>query len=140
MNEVKHMKFNTSETQIKSIMKKYFIHKCELCSAQIDTLEMAKVHYLSEHENPKGYLRCCGNKFMNKSETLDHIQYHIDPDIFRLKCSTICHLLTRLVFVFITEFLQLQFEKYTRPCCFLYISDVECVKNGVKTELISSLI
>lgn len=103
MNEVKCMKFNTSEAQIKSICKKYFDQKCELCGAQIDSFEMAKVHYLSEHENPDGYLRCCGNKIINKLEALDHIQWHIDPDIFRFKYSTFFYLWTYFFFGLISD-------------------------------------
>ncbi|XP_055314295.1 zinc finger protein 726-like [Sitodiplosis mosellana] len=91
LNEIKCMEFNISEVQIKNTIEKYFDRKCEQCDAQLDSITMAKSHYLSEHGNPNGYLRCCGSKMCYNKKVLDHIQWHIDPDTFRCRVCKLEH-------------------------------------------------
>lgn len=86
IQEIKGLEFNIGEEQVKSIMETFFDRKCDLCDAVFDNLKMAKTHYLSEH-NKNGYLKCCSHRIFFNAAVLDHVQYHINPDTFRLATS-----------------------------------------------------
>ncbi|XP_055314011.1 zinc finger protein 729-like [Sitodiplosis mosellana] len=89
IEEVKKIEYHPSEMQVKSVMDKHFERKCDLCDTELDTLTMAKSHYLAKHKNPNGYLRCCNYKLTHNSMFLEHIQWHIDSNIFRCRlCNT----------------------------------------------------
>lgn len=68
----------------------YFDFSCDICPAQkhlegnsFTTLEETKAHYLQEHSNEMGYIKCCFLKFYKQREIKEHIQWHETPDQFR---------------------------------------------------------
>lgn len=66
-------------------MDRYFQMKCDLCDTQFNSLKMARSHYVSEHDVPYGYIKCCGIKLRANSVVLDHIQWHINPDKYKCR-------------------------------------------------------
>lgn len=47
------------------------------------SLQHAKVHYMQEHENPDGYIKCCGIICKTTAEVDDHLLFHMDPNHFK---------------------------------------------------------
>lgn len=81
--DVRNTKINPSPDQMKAVMDSHFNMKCDLCDTVFDSLKAAVPHYLSKHDNPYGYLKCCNIRLRYSREVLDHIQWHIDPDTFK---------------------------------------------------------
>lgn len=63
-------------------IKDYFDMRCDVCKAELSSLQYAKLHYLNEHGIAGGYIKCCDLKFRELKEVDDHLQYHINPYIF----------------------------------------------------------
>lgn len=60
----------------------YFDMMCDLCSYKFNTLSQAKMHYQHLHDKQKGYLKCCNKKFYLKSRIIDHVNWHLNPNVF----------------------------------------------------------
>lgn len=60
-----------------------FDMSCDKCDAMFESYAHARRHYLSEHGNPKGYLKCCNKKMRTLAAIDDHIQWHENPEILR---------------------------------------------------------
>lgn len=57
--------------------------KCELCpNQQFESFEFAIEHYENEH-NTKGYIDCCGSKYISRRKLVEHNRTHLNPNIFR---------------------------------------------------------
>lgn len=56
-----------------------FDRSCDNCSVQFETLQEAQVHYLNEHNNSRGYLKCCDMKLREDVIIKEHIAYHKNP-------------------------------------------------------------
>ncbi|XP_031622031.1 zinc finger protein 888-like [Contarinia nasturtii] len=80
--EKKKLSTNTVNPDSNSI-KLYFDMKCELCKIEVSSLQHAKLHYLEEHDIPDGYIKCCDMKFRELKNINDHLQYHMNPSIFK---------------------------------------------------------
>lgn len=52
---------------------------CDLCPQIFETLHAARNHYGSEHNNSKGYIKCCNNKLSYRCEIVKHLYRHLDP-------------------------------------------------------------
>lgn len=64
-------------------IKSFFDMQCEICKIEMSSLQHAKLHYLEEHQIADGYIRCCDMKFRELKNIDDHLQYHINPNIFK---------------------------------------------------------
>lgn len=68
---------------MKAAMKKFVDQTCDICHVKLDTLADARTHYLNEHKKPKGYLKCCKSKLIFETSLIDHLNWHVNPKIFR---------------------------------------------------------
>lgn len=68
---------------MKAAMKAFVDQTCDICHIMLDTLSDARVHYFNEHEKPKGYFKCCKLKHLSESSLIDHLNWHLNPEIFR---------------------------------------------------------
>nr|XP_019539409.2 zinc finger protein Xfin [Aedes albopictus] len=55
---------------------------CDTCSERSETFELLQRHSMMEHAK-HATMVCCSVKFSDVSRFVDHIQYHLDPDLFR---------------------------------------------------------
>lgn len=62
-------------------IREYFQMHCDHCSQRFEVLRDAIEHYRSEHGR-RGYLKCCGKRFFNRTMMLDHLRQHSDPRAF----------------------------------------------------------
>lgn len=63
--------------------KHLFDMTCDVCPETFESLDEARKHYAILHKNPKGYVKCCGNKLAYRCTIIKHLQRHIDPDKFK---------------------------------------------------------
>lgn len=61
----------------------HFDMSCDQCDVMFDSYPHAKRHYLSEHSEPKGYIKCCNKKMKSLAAIDDHIQWHKNPESLR---------------------------------------------------------
>lgn len=69
--------------QQQQIIDQYFDMNCELCETVFNSLEDAISHYAINHNNPRGYIRCCQLKFASKGLLNWHIVWHLNPEVFK---------------------------------------------------------
>lgn len=66
--------------------------ECVLCSATAKSFGLLRTHFRNEHPNEKYYIICCERRFSKRCDVYEHIQLHLDPDVFKCnicgKCST----------------------------------------------------
>lgn len=73
---------------------------CDCCSNVVfESLDEARKHYTSEHNNPRGYIKCCGRRMFYRCQVVQHVTRHLDPDkfkcvngsilIYKALCSTV---------------------------------------------------
>lgn len=72
-----------SKSLIREMIEQHFDHSCDYCTMEMKTLKQAVEHYNTDHNIADGYLKCCDMKFKFKSQVEYHIQWHLDPDIFK---------------------------------------------------------
>lgn len=63
--------------------KHFFDMTCDACSNVFESLDEARVHYLKDHHNHRGYLKCCGRKLFYRCQVVQHVARHLDPDKFK---------------------------------------------------------
>lgn len=73
----------TMSQQILDYVMAYFDMSCDQCDTTFQSFPDAKRHYLREHSEPKGYLKCCGKKLRTLTFIEEHIQWHQNPQIMR---------------------------------------------------------
>lgn len=71
-----------SAAKRKEIFAQYFDNTCDLCSTELKSLRHALPHYKREHKI-EGYVKCCQLKFKSEKLVNDHLQFHINPEIFK---------------------------------------------------------
>lgn len=71
------------EIQSDENLKKYFDLKCDVCREEMYNLEDARTHYLEDHGNDDGYIKCCGREFRKLRDVNDHLLFHFNPDAFK---------------------------------------------------------
>lgn len=69
--------------ELEKRMTEFFEMNCDSCWHRFDSLNDAKSHYRSKHNIRKGYLKCCDKKFHLRSRIIDHINWHINPNVFQ---------------------------------------------------------
>lgn len=60
-----------------------FDMSCDNCTKVFDSLEGARTHYATEHNNPKGYIKCCESKLIYRCHIVQHLARHLEPDKFK---------------------------------------------------------
>lgn len=63
--------------------KHLFDLNCDLCSQTFKTLHDARNHYANDHNNTKGYIKCCNTKLSYRCEILHHLHRHIEPEKYK---------------------------------------------------------
>lgn len=61
-------------------MLEHFDMKCDICTKIFKSFFEAKSHYAEEHNELKGYVKCCNKKMKEMWAVHDHISYHLNPD------------------------------------------------------------
>lgn len=56
---------------------------CDSCPTQFDTLDEARSHYATDHNNTKGYIKCCNVKLTYRFEVVRHLYRHLEPNKFK---------------------------------------------------------
>ncbi|XP_053685524.1 transcription factor grauzone-like isoform X1 [Sabethes cyaneus] len=59
----------------------YFKFACELCHETTLTFIDLRRHFREKH-NQKGYHRCCNKKLFKRCHLLEHIQVHLNPNLY----------------------------------------------------------
>lgn len=67
-----------------SLLSKYFNMSCDLCDTLLASYREANKHYKDDHNLDKGYLICCNKKFYRLQHMLQHCEWHINPESFKL--------------------------------------------------------
>lgn len=55
---------------------------CDICSKVLGSLANATNHYKKSHKTI-GYIRCCRLKLKTEDKVEEHIEWHINPEVFR---------------------------------------------------------
>lgn len=58
----------------------HFDMSCDHCETMFESFSDAKRHYLREHSEPKGYIKCCGKKMRSLTNIEEHIEGHKNPN------------------------------------------------------------
>lgn len=61
---------------------KYVSLVCELCTEVAHSFDALTEHFALKHNGTIAYVRCCGRKYDKRCKLVQHVQFHIDPDIF----------------------------------------------------------
>lgn len=83
LEEVTAIDTNDVGPDEKEIIWKKFDLKCDECLVEFCALNEAQVHYLNEHNNNRGYIKCCDIKLREELMVKEHIAYHKNPDIYQ---------------------------------------------------------
>lgn len=67
-----------------SLLSKFFKMSCDLCDTLLLSFQDTNKHYKEIHDLDKGYLICCSKKFYRLQQMLQHCEWHINPEIFKL--------------------------------------------------------
>lgn len=59
----------------------YFKFICELCQAATETFIELRKHFRDQH-GQRGYHRCCNKKLFKRCHLLEHIQVHLNPNLY----------------------------------------------------------
>lgn len=76
-------KNNKEYQQLFSENKHIFDMSCDVCAKVFKSLEEARTHYLCEHGNSKGYIKCGRRRVMLRCQVVDHITRHLYPEKFK---------------------------------------------------------
>lgn len=74
---------DVSPEQQQQVIDQYFDMNCELCDAVFNSLDDAISHYATNHNNPRGYVKCCLKRFASKGLLNWHIVWHLNPEVFK---------------------------------------------------------
>lgn len=56
---------------------------CEICKDPFETLLDVAKHYRKKHKKRAIFFKCCKRKLKLPGEVREHIQFHLNPDIFK---------------------------------------------------------
>lgn len=63
--------------------KHRFDMSCDACPKSFETLDEARSHYAVDHNNPRGYIKCCNVKLIYRCKVVKHLYRHLDPGKFK---------------------------------------------------------
>lgn len=78
-------KYEPEDPQMEEMLRDLNLLQCQLCDANLPSMEDLSTHFMDVHKNRVVYIICCGLKFFNRRESYDHMQYHLNEDAF--KCA-----------------------------------------------------
>ncbi|XP_055610583.1 transcription factor grauzone-like [Uranotaenia lowii] len=84
--EYRNKSRETIEEEDRKILE-YFKFVCELCHEQSETFIDLRRHFRDRHDQ-KGYQRCCNKKLFKRCHLLEHIQVHLNPNIYGCDACT----------------------------------------------------
>lgn len=61
----------------------HFDMSCDVCDVMFESFSHAKRHYLSEHGDAKGYIKCCSKKMRTLAAIDEHVQWHKNPETLK---------------------------------------------------------
>lgn len=67
---------------LESLVRNYMDMECETCKHPFESLAAANGHYRREHSQRSIIVKCC-QKRVDLYDMLEHIQYHLNPNIFK---------------------------------------------------------
>uniref|UniRef100_A0A1B0GNT5 C2H2-type domain-containing protein n=1 Tax=Phlebotomus papatasi TaxID=29031 RepID=A0A1B0GNT5_PHLPP len=69
-------------------IRKFFKLQCDICSESFETFKKFKAHTLHIH-NEEAYVICCDRKLKNRTRLVNHLNSHINPNVFKCtKCDS----------------------------------------------------
>ncbi|XP_031629988.1 zinc finger protein 43-like [Contarinia nasturtii] len=69
--------------------KHRFDMSCDVCPKSFDSLDEAKTHYATAHDNPYGYIKCCNLKLNYRCVIKKHLDWHLEK--FKCEqCGKVC--------------------------------------------------
>lgn len=61
-----------------------FDMSCDCCEKTFKSLDEARVHYTSEHNKARGYIKSTsGSKLVHRSKVTEYVARHLNPDQFK---------------------------------------------------------
>lgn len=75
-------KNNVMRDKFDKLAPNYLDMACERCKHPFTRLSEARKHYRLEHKQRHAWVKCCQKK-MDLYDIIEHIQYHLNPDIFK---------------------------------------------------------
>lgn len=82
LDEITAIDTNDVKPDEKEAIWKRFDLNCDECKTEFKGLNDAQVHYLNEHNNSRGYIKCCNMKLREEHMIKEHIAYHKNPKIY----------------------------------------------------------
>lgn len=76
-------KSELGNSQHDKFMAENFDMKCDFCDAVFNAFVEARVHYREYHNDERGYLKCCTSKLRSLATIKDHIESHLNPELFK---------------------------------------------------------
>lgn len=71
-----------NDERMKKASETYVDQTCDICHVQLDSLSVARIHYIVEHKKQLGYFKCCRSKHYCETNLIDHLNWHVNPTIF----------------------------------------------------------
>ncbi|XP_055378845.1 transcription factor grauzone-like [Condylostylus longicornis] len=63
---------------------------CSVCQSECHSFSSLRWHFNTKHKQ-KGFAICCDKKFFKRSNLVDHVEKHINPESFKCNlCNKIC--------------------------------------------------
>lgn len=73
----------TGNEQHNRFIAENFDMNCDHCDAVFATFHDARRHYREQHNEKKGYIKCCNIKLRELWIVVDHINSHLNPSNFK---------------------------------------------------------
>lgn len=66
-------------------IREFFHLKCDKCGDNqlYQSLREIRTHFRSKHSTARGYVMCCKRKFFRRSVLLEHLSWHLNPELFQ---------------------------------------------------------
>lgn len=64
-------------------IREFFKLDCELCLEKFSKFYEVSAHYRKVHSIRRGYVGCCNKKFTRRTQLLEHMYWHTNPDAFK---------------------------------------------------------
>lgn len=78
-----------TDVDTQRLLIEYCDMKCDHCDGHFTSIEEAQCHYLSHHNIPKGYIKCCGQQYSDIESAHGHLLFHLTPILLQcILCST----------------------------------------------------
>lgn len=79
----RHFKKSTKNDQYEKFIAENFDMSCDQCDSVFNSFGDARHHYRENHNEKKGYIKCCRMKLREMWIVVDHINSHLNPSKFQ---------------------------------------------------------